>query len=130
VAAKHVDVLIIGAGLSGVGVAVHLRKACPDRELVLLEGREAIGGTWDLFRYPGIRSDSDMYTFGYSFRPWKSGDSFADGPSIRRYVRETAEEISDPKVKAMTRGAHKDEDKSLLTRLKKFLRIERQGPEA
>ena len=70
--AEHFDVVIVGAGLSGVGAAHHLQAKCPGKTYVILEGREAIGGTWDLFRYPGIRSDSDMYTLGYNFRPWKS----------------------------------------------------------
>ncbi len=89
---EHVDVLIVGAGLSGIGAGVHLQKHCPDRSYTILEGREAIGGTWDLFRYPGIRSDSDMYTLGYSFRPWTEAKAIADGPSILKYVRETARE--------------------------------------
>lgn len=89
---KHVDVLIVGAGLSGIGAAYHLRKHCPGKTFAILEGREAIGGTWDLFRYPGIRSDSDMYTLGYSFKPWKAAKAIADGPSILSYVRETARE--------------------------------------
>jgi cation diffusion facilitator CzcD-associated flavoprotein CzcO len=89
---EHYDVLIVGAGLSGIGAAYHLQANCPGRTYVLLEGREAIGGTWDLFRYPGIRSDSDMYTLGYSFRPWTDPKAIADGPSILRYVRETASE--------------------------------------
>jgi cation diffusion facilitator CzcD-associated flavoprotein CzcO len=88
----HVDVLVVGAGLSGIGAAVHLQTACPDRTYEVLEAREAIGGTWDLFRYPGIRSDSDMFTLGYSFKPWLSSKGIADGPSILSYVRETAEE--------------------------------------
>ncbi len=88
----HVDVLIVGAGLSGIGAAVHLQKDCPDRSFAILEGRDAIGGTWDLFRYPGIRSDSDMYTLGYKFKPWKEAKAIADGPSIRSYIRETAAE--------------------------------------
>jgi monooxygenase len=87
---EHVDVLIVGAGLSGVGAACHLGANCPGKTYAILEARDAIGGTWDLFRYPGIRSDSDMFTLGYSFRPWKEGKAIADGPSIRRYVRETA----------------------------------------
>ena len=87
---ERFDVVIVGAGLSGVGAACHLRRACPDKSFALLEGREAIGGTWDLFRYPGIRSDSDMFTFGYSFEPWKGDKALADGPSIRAYVQETA----------------------------------------
>jgi monooxygenase len=88
----HVDVLIVGAGLSGIGAAYHLKKHCPGKTYAILEGREAIGGTWDLFRYPGIRSDSDMYTLGYSFKPWKAAKAIADGPSILSYVRETARE--------------------------------------
>ena len=88
--AEHFDVLIIGAGLSGIGAAVHLQARCPDRSYAILEGRDAIGGTWDLFRYPGIRSDSDMYTLGYAFKPWRDARSIADGPSILRYVREAA----------------------------------------
>ncbi len=86
----NVDVLIIGAGVSGIGIACHLTKNCPDKSFLILERRQAIGGTWDLFRYPGIRSDSDMYTFGYRFRPWTEGKTLADGPSIKRYVTETA----------------------------------------
>jgi cation diffusion facilitator CzcD-associated flavoprotein CzcO len=90
--AEHFDVLIVGAGLSGIGAGVHLQTRCPGRSFALLEGRDAIGGTWDLFRYPGIRSDSDMYTLGYSFKPWVEAKAIADGPSILRYVRETARE--------------------------------------
>ena len=86
------DVLIVGAGLSGIGAAVHLQQNCPNETYAILEGRDAIGGTWDLFRYPGIRSDSDMYTLGYRFKPWKSAKAIADGPSIRSYIRETATE--------------------------------------
>ncbi|MCQ1948021.1 alpha/beta fold hydrolase [Arthrobacter sp. zg-Y1116] len=89
---NHVDVLIIGAGLSGIGAAAHLVRECPGKRYAVLESRGAIGGTWDLFRYPGIRSDSDMYTFGYSFKPWKEPKAISDGESIRRYVEETADE--------------------------------------
>ena len=89
---EHFDVVIVGAGLSGVGAGHHLQANCPDRTYVILEGREAIGGTWDLFRYPGIRSDSDMYTLGYAFKPWTQAKAIADGPSILDYVRETARE--------------------------------------
>src|ERR1700679_3018087 len=89
---QHVDVLIVGAGLSGIGAGFHLQKNCPGRSYVILEGRETIGGTWDLFRYPGIRSDSDMYTLGYAFKPWTRAKAIAVGPSILRYVRETASE--------------------------------------
>ncbi len=89
---NHTDVLIVGAGLSGIGAAYHLQEKCPGRSYTILEGRNAIGGTWDLFRYPGIRSDSDMHTLGYIFKPWREAKAIADGPSIRRYVVETAEE--------------------------------------
>jgi monooxygenase len=92
--AVDVDVLIVGAGLSGIGAAWYLQKHCPDRSFAILEGRAAIGGTWDLFRYPGIRSDSDMYTLGYSFRPWTQAKAIADGPAILQYVRDTAHEAS------------------------------------
>jgi cation diffusion facilitator CzcD-associated flavoprotein CzcO len=88
----HFDVLIVGAGLSGIGAAVHLQTECPGRRYAILEGRDAIGGTWDLFRYPGVRSDSDMYTLGYKFKPWEEAKAIADGPSIRKYIREAAAE--------------------------------------
>ena len=91
---EHLDVLIVGAGLSGIGAAAHLQRGCPDKSYAILEARDAIGGTWDLFRYPGIRSDSDMYTLGYSFKPWTSAKAIADGPAIRDYIRETAAERS------------------------------------
>lgn len=91
-ATEHVDVLIIGAGLSGVGAAAHLVREVPGKRYAVLESRGAIGGTWDLFRYPGIRSDSDMYTFGYAFKPWTEPKAISDGASIKRYVEETADE--------------------------------------
>src|ERR1700727_3063214 len=91
VSSNHFDVLIVGGGLSGIGAACSLTTHCPRKTYAILEGRAAIGGTWDLFRYPGIRSDSDMYTLGYSFRPWTNAKAIADGPSILAYVRETAE---------------------------------------
>jgi cation diffusion facilitator CzcD-associated flavoprotein CzcO len=87
---EHLDVLIVGAGLSGVGAACHLVRNLPGKSFAILEARDAIGGTWDLFRYPGIRSDSDMFTLGYSFAPWEDPKAIADGPSIRRYIVETA----------------------------------------
>ena len=89
---EHVDVLIVGAGISGIGAACHLRMKSPHKTFAILEARDAIGGTWDLFRYPGIRSDSDMFTLGYSFRPWREAKAIADGPDILTYVRETARE--------------------------------------
>jgi len=89
---EHLDVLVVGAGLSGIGAACHLRRTLPDRTFAILEARGTSGGTWDLFRYPGVRSDSDMFTLGYSFRPWTSSRSIADGPAIRDYVRDTARE--------------------------------------
>ena len=92
-AVEHFDVIVVGAGLSGIGAASHLQTNCPGRRYVILEGREAIGGTWNLFRYPGVRSDSDMFTLAYSFRPWAGDKSIADGASILQYVRDTAEEL-------------------------------------
>jgi monooxygenase len=88
----YVDVLIVGAGLSGIGQAYHLQTEAPDRTYLILEGRGDIGGTWDLFRYPGVRSDSDMYTLGFEFKPWNGEKSIADGPSIMAYLRETVAE--------------------------------------
>jgi monooxygenase len=89
---EHVDVLIVGAGLSGVGAACRLRQRCPDKSFAIVEARGAIGGTWDLFRFPGIRSDSDMFTLSYPFRPWSSGQAIVGGDQILDYVRETARE--------------------------------------
>ncbi len=89
---EHLDVLIVGAGLSGIGAGYHLQANCPERSYAILEARDCIGGTWDLFRYPGIRSDSDMYTLGYAFKPWTEAKAIADGPSILSYVRQTASE--------------------------------------
>ena len=90
VSKQQFDVLIIGAGLAGVGVACEFARECPDKRVAILERRERLGGTWDLFRYPGIRSDSDMFSFSYTFRPWHDTKVLADGPSIRRYIDETA----------------------------------------
>ena len=89
---EHVDVLIVGAGLSGIGAACHLQEKSPKKSYLVLEARTAIGGTWDLFRYPGVRSDSDMFTLGYAFRPWMESKSIADGATIRDYIRDTARE--------------------------------------
>ena len=90
---EHFDIMIVGAGLSGVGAACHLRQRQPRKSFVILEGRDAMGGTWDLFRYPGVRSDSDMYTLGYRFRPWRDAKAIADAKSILNYIRETAAEF-------------------------------------
>ncbi|HEY0762529.1 MAG TPA: NAD(P)/FAD-dependent oxidoreductase [Pyrinomonadaceae bacterium] len=98
------DVIIVGAGLSGVGGACHLKRHCPTKSFVILEGREGMGGTWDLFRYPGVRSDSDMYTLGYRFRPWRDNKAMADGPSILNYIRDTAAEY---KVDQSIRYSHR-----------------------
>jgi len=89
---EHLDVLIVGAGLSGIGAAWHLHDRCPGKSYAILEARGDLGGTWDLFRYPGIRSDSDMHTLGYRFKPWTASNSITDGPSILEYVRQTARE--------------------------------------
>ncbi|MDE2364862.1 MAG: NAD(P)/FAD-dependent oxidoreductase [Hyphomicrobiales bacterium] len=89
---EHFDVLVVGAGLSGVGAGYWLQKHCPQKSYAILEGRARMGGTWDLFRYPGIRSDSDMFTLGYSFKPWTDPKAIADGPSILRYINDTARE--------------------------------------
>ena len=90
---RHVDVLVVGAGISGIGAGYHLQARCPGKSFDILEAREHLGGTWDLFRYPGIRSDSDMFTFGYSFKPWTNPKAISDGESIRNYLDETAREF-------------------------------------
>jgi monooxygenase len=91
-ALQHVDVLIVGAGLSGIGMACHLTRECPTKTYSIVEARQDLGGTWDLFKYPGIRSDSDMYTLGYDFKPWKSDIAIAKGELIKEYIQETADE--------------------------------------
>ena len=101
---EHVDVLIIGAGLSGIGSAARLRKELPEKSIAILEARDAIGGTWDRFRYPGVRSDSDMFTLGYDFEPWPSPLGIADGPAIRTYVEDTARKYG---VDHLVRFRHK-----------------------
>ncbi|MCY7297965.1 MAG: NAD(P)/FAD-dependent oxidoreductase, partial [Ilumatobacteraceae bacterium] len=90
---EHFDVVVVGAGISGIGAGYHLQTMSPNRSYVILEGRDDIGGTWDLFRYPGVRSDSDMHTLGYSFKPWTADKSIADGPSILQYLRDTVHEF-------------------------------------
>ncbi len=101
---EHFDVLIIGAGLSGIGAAARLKMECPNKSFAIFEGRAAMGGTWDLFRYPGIRSDSDMFTLGYRFRPWSDPKAIADGPAILKYIRETSAEFNlDEKIRYNTR---------------------------
>jgi len=101
---EHLDVLIVGAGLSGVGAAHYLRMRCPWASWAIFEARDAIGGTWDLFRYPGVRSDSDMFTLGYAFRPWSGDQAIADGGSILAYIRETAaEDGTDQRIRFNTR---------------------------
>ena len=87
---EHVDVIIVGAGLSGIGAGCHLKMRCPKKSFVIFEGREASGGTWDLFRYPGVRSDSDMFTLGYRFRPWRDPKAIADGSAILSHSRYNA----------------------------------------
>lgn len=101
---EHFDVLIVGAGLSGIAAGYHLQVRCPEKRYAILEGRAAIGGTWDLFRYPGVRSDSDMFTLGFSFRPWTGTQSIADGASILEYLRATAREFGiDRKIRCNQR---------------------------
>ena len=89
---EHLDVLIVGAGISGISAAWHLQDRCPSKTYAILERRENMGGTWDLFKYPGIRSDSDMFTLGFRFKPWTSAKAIADGPSILSYIKEAAAE--------------------------------------
>lgn len=89
---KQVDILIVGAGISGIGMAAHLTKSCPNRKFDIIERRESFGGTWDLFKYPGIRSDSDMSTFGFDFKPWRKSNVLADGAAIKAYIGEVIEE--------------------------------------
>ena len=101
---EHLDVLIVGAGLSGIGAAHYLRAQCPWASWEIFEARDAIGGTWDLFRYPGVRSDSDMFTLGYAFRPWAGEEAIARGESILTYIRDTAaEDGTDQRIRFSTR---------------------------
>jgi cation diffusion facilitator CzcD-associated flavoprotein CzcO len=121
----HVDVLIVGAGLSGIGAAWHLQQKCPGKSYAILEGREAIGGTWDLFRYPGIRSDSDMYTLGYRFKPWTEAKAIADGPRILNYVRETA---NDNGIDSRIRFSHRVKSASWSSRDARWTVEAERGP--
>ena len=88
---EHLDVVIVGAGISGISAAWHLQDRCPSKSYAILERRDDLGGTWDLFNYPGIRSDSDMFTLGFRFKPWESSTSIADGASIKAYIKEAAD---------------------------------------
>ena len=88
----HKDVIVVGAGISGIAAGYNLQKSCPNKSFAILEGRDSLGGTWDLFKYPGIRSDSDMHTLGFRFKPWIHKKSIADGPSILNYLNETVDE--------------------------------------
>lgn len=107
--AEHFDVIVVGAGLSGVGAGYYLQTDCPNKRYAILEARADMGGTWDLFRYPGIRSDSDMFTLGYSFRPWREAKAIADGPAILRYIKETAAEFGiDRHIRFQHRVVHAD----------------------
>jgi monooxygenase len=90
---NFIDLVIVGAGLSGVGAAYHLKDKCPHLNYTILESRASIGGTWDLFKYPGVRSDSDMYTLGFSFNPWKNPKAIADGKAILKYIHETVDDF-------------------------------------
>src|SRR5690348_1222203 len=90
---ETVDVLVVGAGLSGIAAAVHLQRRRPQDTAAIVEARQALGGTWDLYRYPGVRSDSDMYTLAYSFRPWTGDKAIAQGEEILQYLRDTAREF-------------------------------------
>ena len=101
---EHLDVVIVGAGISGISAAWHLQDRCPSKSYAVLERRDDLGGTWDLFKYPGIRSDSDMFTLGFRFKPWESSTSIADGASIKRYIADTAREAG---VDAHVRFGHR-----------------------
>lgn len=109
------DVIVVGAGLSGIGAAYHLQTECPNKSFTVLEARSRIGGTWDLFKYPGIRSDSDMYTLGFPFNPWQNPKAIADGPAILQYINDTAQKFGiDKKIRfnhKVTDSSWSDSDK-------------------
>lgn len=115
---KQIDILIVGAGISGIGVAAHLSKNSPQRSFEIIERRESFGGTWDLFKYPGIRSDSDMSTFGFNFKPWQSSKVLADGASIKGYVAEVLEEF---KLKEKIRFNHRVRTANYDSSIKKWI---------
>lgn len=127
----HVDVVIVGAGLSGIGAAYRLQTECPGKSYAVLEARDDLGGTWDLFRYPGIRSDSDMFTLGYPFKPWRDAKSIADGPSILRYIHETAREYGiEPHIRFRTRVVGADWSSETLRWTLTLERRDADGPVA
>ena len=109
------DVIVVGAGISGIAAAYHLQHKCPEKKIAILEARSTMGGTWDLFKYPGIRSDSDMQTLGFSFYPWKNPKAIADGPSILEYIKETSRHFGIDKLilynHAVKEASWSDEDK-------------------
>lgn len=123
---EHFDVLIVGAGISGIGAGYHLQANCPGKTYAILEGRADMGGTWDLFRYPGIRSDSDMYTLGYSFKPWTQAKAIADGPAILNYLRETAKEYG---IDRKIRFHHQVKSASWSTQDAQWTVVAERGPE-
>ena len=123
---EHVDVLVVGAGLSGIGAGYHLQADCPQRSWLILESRDDLGGTWDLFRYPGVRSDSDMYTLGYSFRPWTDPKAIADGPAILDYLRETAKAF---RIDEKIRFGHRVQRASWCSRTATWTVEAQRGPE-
>ena len=123
---EHVDVLVVGAGLSGIGAGYHLQTHCPQRSWLILESRDDLGGTWDLFRYPGVRSDSDMYTLGYSFRPWTDPKAIADGPAILGYLRETAKAF---RIDEKIRFGHRVQRASWCSRTATWTVEAQRGPE-
>ena len=111
----HKDIIIVGAGISGIAAGYNLQKSCPDKSFAILEGREALGGTWDLFKYPGVRSDSDMHTLGFRFKPWIHKRSIADGPSILKYLNETVDDYNlRDKISYLKQSLEKMDDTSTL----------------
>ncbi len=126
---EHIDILIVGAGLSGIGAAAHITRNCPGRSFAVLEGRETMGGTWDLFRYPGIRSDSDMYTLGYAFKPWTEKKAIADGGTILKYIADTSSEYGIDKHILYGHQVKRAEWSSADTRWNVEVETSRNGPQ-